>query len=82
MTYIEMDNMPTDWTEYKHKFVKITSDNLGLYFVKSDGSTDYLSLEFFDFINSQIRGDLDTLIALSGKYTSDDIIKFKREGMI
>jgi hypothetical protein len=93
MELIELKTIPSDWKDYRGKFVKIEGDTFGVYFVRSDNSCDYISNELFDIIktsmthistnNKPVDNDyLKTLVALSGKYTSDDIIKFKREGMI
>ena len=104
MELIELKTIPSDWKDYRGKFVKIIGDAFGVYFVRSDDSCDYISNELFNLINTLIghnkpvenkptsnkpvenkpvdNGYLKTLVALSGKYTSDDIIKFKREGMI
>ena len=94
MELIELKTIPSDWNYYRGKFVKIEGDVFGVYFVRSDVEWDYISNELFNLINPLIEhnkpvenkpldnGYLKTLAALSGKYTSDDIIKFKREGMI
>jgi hypothetical protein len=93
MELLELEIAPPSWNDYCGKFVKIKDDTFGVYFVRSDGSCDYISEELFDIINIPMEykptkdkpvknGYLETLIALSGKYTSDDIIKFKKEGMI
>jgi arginyl-tRNA synthetase len=79
---VEVEELPQDWTEYTHKFVVLKGDINGLYFVREDGLTDYISLDLFNYIKSKVNNDIDKLIMLSGKYSSDDIIKFKREGMI
>jgi hypothetical protein len=93
MELIELKTIPSDWKDYRGKFVKIEGDTFGVYFVRSDNSCDYISEELFNLIDMSREykptkdkpvdnGYLKTLVALSGKYTSDDIIKFKREGMI
>jgi arginyl-tRNA synthetase len=82
MRMVEVEELPQDWTEYTHKFVVLKGDINGLYFVREDGLTDYISLDLFNYIKSKVNNDIDKLIMLSGKYSSDDIVKFKREGMI
>ena len=93
MELIELETLPINWNDYCGKFIKIKDDTIGVYFVKSDGSYDYISEELFNLIDMSSEykptkdkpvetGYLKTLVALSGKYTSDDIVKFKREGMI
>ena len=79
---VEVEELPQNWTEYTHKFVVLKGDISGLYFVREDGLTDYISLDLFNYIKSKVNNDIDKLIMLSGKYSSDDIVKFKREGMI
>ena len=82
---IEVDELPVNYYEYKqYSFIKLKSDKHGIYFVKGDGNADYISMILFSYIKKHCNKSsyLDKLIALSGKYTSDDIIKFKNEGMI
>jgi len=76
-------------TEIKsNTFIVVKTDTVGVYFLKPDKTTDYISRYLFEYIteleknNKSDNSYVDKLVMLSGKYTAEDIIKFKNEGMI
>jgi len=69
-------------------FIVVKTDIVGVYFLKPDKTTDYISRYLFEHIvelakdNKSDKSYVDKLVMLSGKYSAEDIIKFKNEGMI
>jgi len=78
-----------DLTEIEsNTFIVVKTDTVGVFFLKPDKTTDYISRYLFEYIigfeknNKSDKSYVDKLVMLSGKYTAEDIIKFKNEGMI